>query len=106
LKITRELVALIAIIVAGAVGLVLGLAVWADWSDGAILGMLSLFGSLASGLIVAVRNQQKTTEALETADQKIDTVIAQTNGMSERERQDIAERAAASVVRQLSGGKR
>lgn len=106
MKITRELVALIAIIVAGAVGLVLGLAVWADWSDGAILGMLSLFGSLASGLILAVRNQQKTTEALETADQKIDTVIAQTNGMSERERQDIAERAAASVVRQLSGGKR
>jgi hypothetical protein len=104
LKITKELVVLIAIIVLGAVGLVLGLAVFADWSDGAIVGMVSLFGSLASGLIVAVRNQQKTTETLTEQDVKLDTVIAQTNGMSELERQDIAERAAASVVRQFRSG--
>jgi hypothetical protein len=97
-KITKELVLLIGIIIAGAVGLVLGLAVWADWSDGAIVGMVSLFGSLASGLIVAVRNQQKTSETLEQQDRKLDTVVAQTNGLSELERQEIADRAAVAVV--------
>jgi len=97
-KITKELVFLVGIIVLGASGLVLGLAVWADWSDGAIVGMMSLFGSLATGLIVAVRNQQKTSETLEQQDRKLDTVVAQTNGLSELERQEIADRAALTVI--------
>jgi hypothetical protein len=98
MKITKELVFLVGIIIAGMCGLVLGLAVWADWSDGAIVGMVSLFGSLASGLIVAVRNQQKTTETLEQQDRKLDTVVAQTNGLSEVEREEIADRAAVRVI--------
>jgi hypothetical protein len=104
MKITKELVILVGIIIAGMAGMVLGLAVWADWSDGAIVGMVSLFGSLASGLIVAVRNQQKTTETLEQQDRKLDTVVAQTNGLSEVERQDIADRAALSIVQAYRKG--
>lgn len=98
MKITTQFVALVAVIIAGMVGLVLGLAVLADWSDGAIVGMVSGFGTLATGLIVAVRNQQKTAETLERQDQQLDTVIAQTNGLSEMERQEIADRAATAVV--------
>lgn len=98
MKITKELVFLVAIIVAGMVGLVLGLAVFAEWSDGAIIGMVSGFGTLATGLIVAVRNQQKTTESLEVQDRKLDTVVAQTNGLSELERQEIADKAAVAVI--------
>lgn len=104
MKITKELVLLVAIIIAGMVGLVLGLAVFADWSDGAIVGMVSLFASLASGLIVAVRNQQKTAETLDQQDRKLDTVVAQTNGMSEIERQDIADRAAVKVAQMYRAG--
>jgi hypothetical protein len=109
LKITTQLVAMVGIIVLGMVGMVLGLAVWADWSDGAIVGMVSGFGTLATGLIMAVRNQQKTTETLEAQDVKLDTVMAQTNGMSEIEREAIADaaadKAAVAVVKAWREGK-
>lgn len=104
MKITTQLVAMIAIIIVGMVGLVLGLAVFANWSDGAIVGMVSGFGTIATGLIMAVRNQQQTTQTLKEQDQKLDTVVAQTNGLSERERQDIADRAAVSVVQAWKRG--
>lgn len=100
---------MVGIIVLGMVGMVLGLAVWADWSDGAIVGMVSGFGTLATGLIMAVRNQQKTTETLEAQDVKLDTVMAQTNGMSEIEREAIADaaadKAAVAVVKAWREGK-
>ncbi len=96
--ITTQFVVLVTVLVVGMVGLVLGLAVLADWSDGAIVGMVSGFGTLATGLIVAVRNQQVTRETLEQQDIKLDTITAQTNGLSEHERQEIADRAAVKVV--------
>jgi hypothetical protein len=108
------MVALVAVVLIGMTGLILGLAVFANWSDGAIVGMVSGFGTIATGLIVAIRNQQKTAESIDqlqravgagqrsTAD-TLHTVVQQTNGMSEAERQDIAERAAASVVKQFRG---
>lgn len=105
MKITTQLVAMVAIIVVGMVGMVLGLAVLADWSDGAIVGMVSGFGTLATGLIFAVRNQQQTTETLRQQDVKLDTVVAQTNGMSEIERQEIADRAAVRVVALMREGR-
>lgn len=98
MKVTTQLVAMIGIITLGMVGLVLGLAVFADWSDGAIIGMVSGFGTLATGLIVAVRNQQQTAQTLADQDRKLDTVVAQTNGLSEIERQEIAAAAAVEVI--------
>jgi uncharacterized membrane protein YfcA len=104
MKITTQLVVMISIIVVGMVGMVLGLAVLAHWSDGAILGMAAGFGTIATGLIMAVRNQQQTTESLQAQDRKLDTVVAQTNGMSEREKQEIADRAAVGVIQAWKRG--
>lgn len=112
MKVTTQTVVLVGIIMAGMVGLVLGLAVLADWSDGAIVGMVSGFGTIAATLIIAIRNQQATRVTLDQLQQQLgtgqrtqvdllDTVVKQTNGLSEAERQDIAERAAVSVVRQF-----
>lgn len=105
MKITTQLVIMVGIVVVGMVGLVLGLAVFADWSDGAIIGMVSGFGTVAAGLIMAVRNQQLTTETLAEQDVKLDTITAQTNGMSEIERQDVAKRAAIEVAEMIRGGR-
>ncbi len=103
MKVNNQLAAVIVVGVLGFVGLILGLAVLADWSDGAIIGMCTAFGALIINTIIAVRNQAHTAETLVAQDVKLDTITAQTNGLSERERQDIAERAAASVVKQLRG---
>lgn len=112
LKLTKELVVLIGILMAGAVGLVLGLAVLANWQDGSIIGMLSLFGSLATGIIVAVRNQQKTVEQIDqlqrvvatgqrVADDQLSTVIEQTNGPSHAALVATAQQAAVATVAEL-----
>lgn len=112
LKLTKELVVLIGILMAGAVGLVLGLAVLANWQDGSIIGMLSLFGSLATGIIVAVRNQQKTVEQIDqlqrvvatgqrVADDQLSTVIEQTNGPSHAALVATAQQAALATVAEL-----
>ena len=69
--------------------------------DGAIIGMVSGFGTIATGLIVAVRNQQQTTERLEDQDRKLDRITAQTNGLSEIERQDIADKAYQAQTERL-----
>jgi hypothetical protein len=95
------------VIVAGIVGfvsLVVGLAVWADWSDGAIVAMVGGIGAVIVNLIVLSRGQQKTAETLVAQDVKLDTITAQTNGLSERERQDIAERAAVSIAKRMGLG--
>lgn len=104
MKLTTQLVVLVLGTLLGMIGLVVCLAVWAAWSDGAIVGMVSAFGTLAAGVIVAVRNQQKTAQTLDDQDRKLDTVVAQTNGLSERERQDIADRAAIAVAKMYRNG--
>ena len=114
-QLTTQFVVLVGIILFGMVGLVLGLAALTDWTDGSIIGIVTAFGSLATGLIITVRNQQQTRGAIDDLQQqvgagqrdqthKLDTVVRQTNGLSEAERQDIAERAAAAAVRQWSSG--
>jgi hypothetical protein len=113
MKLTKELAVVICVMIAGAVGLILGLAVLADWSDGAILAMFSLFASIATGLIAAVRNQQKTTETLDNLqrqvgsgqrdqDTKISTIVKQTNDLSDLARQDIADKAVRTVMGERS----
>jgi hypothetical protein len=104
MKLTTQLVVLVLGTLMGMIALVVCLAIWASWSDGAIVGMVSAFGTIAAGVLVAVRNQAKTADVLDAQDRKLDTVVAQTNGLSERERQDIADRAAVAVAKMYRNG--
>lgn len=104
IKMTTQMVIVICSGILGLVGLVLGLAVLADWSDGAIIGMASGIGSVLVSLIVAVRGQQLVGQELTRQTEQLDTITEQTNGLSHQERQDIAERAAAAAVRSLAPG--
>lgn len=98
MKITTQLAAVIVVGLLGFVGLILGLAVLADWSDGAIIGMATAFGAVIVNTVIAVRNQQKTAEVLVHQDEKLDTITRQTNGVSHDERQDIANRAVRAAL--------
>ena len=98
MKMTTQFAAVIVVGVVGFVGLILGLAVLADWSDGAIIAMCTAFGALLVNTIVTIRNQQKTVETLTGQDDKLDTITQQTNGLSERERDDITTRAAVKAI--------
>jgi hypothetical protein len=111
-KISNQLVALIATMLVGMVGLVLGLAVLANWQDGSIIGMVSLFGSVATGIIITVRNQQKTAETLDqlqrqvgtgqrVSDGKLNTVVEQTNGPTHAALVRTAQEAAVATVAEL-----
>jgi hypothetical protein len=97
-KLSTQLAAVIVAGVLGMVGMIVGLAVLADWSDGAIIGMMSGIGSVLVTAIVTLRGQQKQAEVLESQNVTLDRVVEQTNGLSDRERQDIASRAAAAVI--------
>jgi hypothetical protein len=101
MKLTTQLTAVIITSVLGLAGLVLGLAVWASWSDGAVVAMVTIFGTIAVNLIVAIRNQQKTAETLAGQDEKLDLIEHQTNGLSAAERDDIANRAVRAVLTEL-----
>jgi hypothetical protein len=97
-KLSNQLALVVVTGVVGFVGLILGLAVLADWSDGAIIGLATAFGAVIVNTIIAIRNQARTAEVLTQQDEKLDTITTQTNGLSGREKQDIAERAARAVV--------
>ena len=101
---TTQWAIVIGVSVGGTVALVIGLAVFAKMSDGAIVGLIGGIGAVLVNLIVVVRGQQKAAETLEHQDVKLEKIEQQTNGLSERERQDIAERAAAAVIRQQKEG--
>jgi hypothetical protein len=103
-KVTTQLAIVVCVGILGIVGLIVGLAVFASWSEGAIIAMVTAFGAVILNTIITIRNQSKTNETLESQDVKLDTITAQTNGLSEIERQEIAERAAVAVVRQFRGG--
>lgn len=111
-KITYQVVWLSGIAVVGLGGLILGLAVWAEWSDGAVIGMLSAFGTLTTGLIVAIRNQQRQAEVIDqlarsvgagqrNADTKLETIKRQTNGLGEADRAALAEQAATVAIEKV-----
>lgn len=101
MKLTTQLVVLILGSIFGMVALVVCLAAWADWQDGSVVGMVAAFGTLATSIIVAIRNQQKTSETLEEQDKKLAKIDRQTNGLSSNERQEIAERAATATITRL-----
>jgi hypothetical protein len=84
--------------------LALGLATLAHWDAAAILGLVGVLGGLGGGAAVVgtVAGRVEDVHA-ETAAQTrtLEKIDHQTNGVSERERQDIAERAADAVLRKI-----
>lgn len=103
LKITgwpQALVIIVGIMTAGAV---LVLLVNAGWSAEGIAAMVALaLGNTGSAWVISRRTAQVDAKTDQQTD-LLQTVVHQTNGMSEDERQDVAERAAAAVVRQFRG---
>lgn len=97
MKLNWQLVTVIGIGVAGLVAMIYFLAE-AGWSEGGITGMVAGIAAALGSLIVLVRGQQTAAASIERLDRKTDTVIAQTNGLSDIERNDIAQRAARIVM--------
>lgn len=98
MKLTTQLAAVIIVGFVGIAGLVLGLAVLADWSDGAVIGLATALGAIVVNLIVAIRGQQRTAETLQEQNEVLDRVVEQTNGKSDAEIQRIARSAALEAL--------
>lgn len=99
-KPTWPAVAVLAVI--GAV--VVALASLTDWGPGEILAAAGVLASLGGVQLVgnAVSGRVDQLAAQTTAQsEQLDTIQRQTNGLSTRERQDIAERAAAAAIAAL-----
>jgi hypothetical protein len=97
-KLSTQFAIVVCTAILGLFSMVVCLAIWADWSDGAVVGMVAGIGSALVAVATAVRGQQKTGEAVAALDRKSDVIVAQTNGLSEIERQDIAQRAAVTAI--------
>jgi hypothetical protein len=95
---TNQLALVITVGIIGVAGLVLGLAVWADWSDGAIVGMVVAFGSVFTTAAITVRGQQRNAEQLTT-------IQEQTNGKSRAELDQTAFSAASKAVSLYTGAR-
>jgi hypothetical protein len=103
-KLTWPTVGLIAVL--GAIAVLL--ATLAHWEAGAILGAVGILAGIGGGAAVggAVAGRVDDVHAETTAqNQVLAKIDHQTNGLSDTERQDIAERAAAAVLRQQGPAK-
>lgn len=101
MKLTTQLAAVIIVGFVGIAGLVLGLAVLADWSDGAVIGLATALGAIVVNLIVAIRGQQRTAETLEGQDEKLAKIEKNTNGKADEERRAIARQAALEAIAEM-----
>jgi hypothetical protein len=77
MKITTQVAWVIAVAIVAFVGLIVGLAVFANWSDGAIAAMVAGFGGLIVNTVLILRNQQVQGE-------KLDEISEHTNGTLSR----------------------
>lgn len=96
--ITTQVAAVMVVAIAGWVGMVLGLAIFANWSDGAIVAMSTGFGAILVNSVISIGNQARNRQVLESTAQKVETIVHQTNAMASDERQDIANRAVAVAL--------
>lgn len=101
-NLTWQLVTVIGVSVVGLVAMIAFLSA-AGWSEGGIAGMVTGIGAVATSIIVQVKGQQTAAERMTELDRKTDTIVAQTNGLADHERQDIASRAATEAVRKVTG---
>jgi hypothetical protein len=99
-QLTWQLVTVIVVGIIGMVAMVAFLSA-AGWSEGGIAGMVTGIGAVVTGIIGQLQGQQVTNDRIADLDRKTDTVVAQTNGLSDIERQDIARRAAQAAIREV-----
>jgi len=97
MKISTQTAAVACTAIVTIAGLVFGLATFAHMDDGALIGLATAAGAVLGNLVVQLRSNVK----LAAQDRQLDTIVKQTNGLSERERQDIAERAVAALIEKL-----
>lgn len=91
------------VVVSGVValaGLTAALAL-AGWSPEAISGFVLAIAGIVAGQYVQARKTSEVNAKTDEQTELLHTVVSQTNGLSETERQDIAERAAAEMLRKL-----
>lgn len=99
MKLTNQVAAVVITSVLALFGLVVGLAVLADWSDGAIVGMVTALGGLMINTILIMRGQQQASHQLEKIQEN-------TNGSLSQRDDNIAalqaeNRRLSSVISQL-----
>lgn len=95
-----------AVVISGVValsGLAGALAV-AGWSPEAITGFVLAVAGIVAGQYVQTRRTSEMTAKTDQQTRMLHTVVSQTNGLSDADRQDIAERAAAEMARRLRPG--
>jgi len=100
MKVTTQLAVVICVGILTACALVFGLAVFAGWSDAAIVALIAAAGGGAGTLLVQLRAHRQTAEKLTAQDGKLDRVVEQTNGKSDAEVRRIALEALAEAKRQ------
>ena len=94
MKPSTQLAVVVCVGIVAGTALVYGLAVFAHWSDGAVVGLVAAVGVAAGTLVAQLRSNSKLADQ----DKTLATIERQTNGLSEVERQDIATRAARAVL--------
>lgn len=99
-KLTWPTVGLIGVLGATAVAL----ATLADWEAGAVLGVVGILAGIGGGAAVggAVAAKVEDVHAeTEAQTRTLAQIERQTNGLAAAEKQEIAEAAAAAVLRQI-----
>ena len=74
-------------------GIVVAL-VWAGWSGEAIIGFAALAAGLFTGQYVTTRRASAVEAKTDQQTQTLATIVRQTNGLSEAEREKLADEAA------------
>jgi hypothetical protein len=83
MKLTTQVAWVLVVAIVAFVGLVVGLAVFANWSDGAIGAMIAGFGGIIVNTVLILRNQQ-------VQGAKLDEIADHTNGSLSRRDDTIA----------------
>lgn len=97
MKLTTQLAVVICIGILAGSALVYGLAAFAHWPSGAVVGLVGAVFLALGTLVVQLRGNAKLADQ----DRQLDTIVKQTNGLSDAERQDIAQRAVESTIANL-----
>lgn len=97
MKLSTQAAVVICVGIVSLASLVAALAVFAHMDSGALVGLSVGAGGVLGTLITQLRANSK----LQEQDKTLDVIKAQTNGLSDMERQDIAARAALEVIAQL-----
>ena len=108
MKLTTQLTVVICTAIISLLGMIYFLSE-AGWSFESISGMVAGIGTAVALLVGAIRQNAKQAEAIDhlqqqvgtgqrSAERKLDTVVHQTNGMSDAAMNEVADRAAVKVI--------